>query len=193
MKMTKSEPTPSDETPDFLITKEYRRFVEFCNACQRERYIGLCYGPPGVGKTVSARHYAQWHVLENRLPRHRPYLPLPPEVASCHTLFYTPELGNTPRSIKADIKEMRLMLNRFVEEASHGPDDPPMVGAPLDQCHLIVVDEADRLKMPALEQLGSVPVTGETPRKHRKNKRVSVPITRYRDTTQFCGMHSQCL
>jgi len=156
MKMTKSEPTPCNETPDFLITKEYRRFVEFCNACQRERYIGLCYGPAGVGKTVSARHYATWHVLEHRLPRHQPYLPLPPEVASCHTLFYTPEVGTTPRSIKEDIKEMRLMLNRFVEEAAHCPGDPPMVGAPLDQCHLIVIDEADRLKMPALEQLRDI-------------------------------------
>jgi hypothetical protein len=30
---------------------------------------------------------------------------------------------------------------------------------------------------------GSVPVTCETPRKCRKNKRAFVPITRYRDTT----------
>jgi DNA transposition AAA+ family ATPase len=147
---------PSDETPDFLITKEYRRFVEFCNACQRECYIGLCYGPAGVGKTVSARQYAKWHLLEHRLPRDRPYLPLPPEVASCHTLFYTPEVGNTPRSIKEDIKEMRLMLNRFVEEAAHRPGDPPRIGAPLDQCRLIVVDEADRLKMPGLEQFRDI-------------------------------------
>jgi DNA transposition AAA+ family ATPase len=156
MKTIKSESIPSDETPDFLSTKESRRFVEFCNACQRERYIGLCYGLPGVGKTVSARHYAQWHLLEHRLPRNRPYLPLPPEVASCHTLFYTPEVSHTPRRIQEDIEEMCLMLNRFVEEAAHRPGDPPMVGPPLDQCRLSVVDEADRLKMPGLEQFRDI-------------------------------------
>ena len=138
------------EQESFIVTKEYRRFAEFCDACIREKYIGLCYCVPGVGKTLSARYYAKWFFLENRLPVHLPYLPLHPEISDCNTLLYTAESSNYPRAIKKNLDIMRAQLNRFIWELTPRESEA-VVRDNNNHCRLIIVDEAERLKMGGLE------------------------------------------
>ena len=49
----------------FIVPKEHRRFTEFANAVRKEKTIGICHGDAGVGKTNSARRYANWDALES--------------------------------------------------------------------------------------------------------------------------------
>ena len=69
MKMTTE--LNSQVSTKFLFTKEYRKFEEFCYACSRDRYIGICYGTPGIGKTLSARQFAKVDLLEKLIYSNR--------------------------------------------------------------------------------------------------------------------------
>ena len=99
----------------FVETLEHRRFVEFCDACCQYRYIGLCYGRPGVGKTVSARRYAHWDVLE-KVDVYRITDSELQALDTPTTVFYTPGVINTPRSISDEIQRWRSRLRSIVLE-----------------------------------------------------------------------------
>lgn len=137
--------------PDFLVTKEYRHFEEFCGASRPERYIGICYGPPGVGKTLSARHYAKWDLLEGRDPMAFGEA-VPMEIADCRSLLYTPPVTNLPRAVRSSLNEGLILLRGLVGRA-RGPVHPDGQADFSTQCELIIVDEADRLNTPSLEEL----------------------------------------
>jgi len=73
-----------------------------------------------------------------------------PELAECRTLFYTPSVTNSPRQIRDHIDEARLLLKSLVCRAECDAAEHPDYR---DCCELILVDEADRLKMQSLEEL----------------------------------------
>src|ERR1700712_3143401 len=81
---------PPRRLADFHVTKQHRRFVEFADAVRRHRYIGACYGAPGLGKTLSARTYAAADDWERwAINRYTRETTLPAGLLSNRTLFYT--------------------------------------------------------------------------------------------------------
>jgi DNA transposition AAA+ family ATPase len=94
----------------FIVTKEYRRLAEFCDACRRYGYIGLCYGSPGVGKTLSARYYAGWDIVIDYLSNPHASEKRLAQVAGSQTVFYTPEVVNSPGRIAEGIWRLRQGL-----------------------------------------------------------------------------------
>ena len=160
----------------FAATKEHLRFGEFCDACRKYRYIGLCHGVPGAGKTRSAQEYADWNLLsplfreelftlvgrrhlDEQFP-HKPFAtpgsPAFTEVLSCRTIYYTAPVGATPSRIEREVMALSATLSYLVEaaeQASRGKDDFLLAYRLPKRTELVIVDEAQRLKMAALEQL----------------------------------------
>ena len=127
----------------FIVTKEHRRFAEFCDACRRQRYIGLCHGSPGVGKTLSANYYSK-------------STPDTPDNANeGFPILYTPPVANNPRQIAKDVRRLRDE-GRYRGRVERTRDEGKLVWPPPDRTELLIIDEADRLRMAGLEQLRDI-------------------------------------
>ncbi len=99
----------------FVETIEYNRFVEFCDACRRFRYIGLCYGAPGIGKTLSARRYShaeKIHSADKGTTNSDEQAPL-------DTILYTTSVINTPSRVDSAIRLAREGLVAKATRALH--------------------------------------------------------------------------
>ena len=116
MESSQQQPNPSNSASngtgtsalrnDFVETLEHRRFAEFCEATRRYAYIGLCYGTPGVGKTLSARHFCRAELAETYdLARRGPFYDIPLDTA-----FYTATVVNSPASVTHGISTVRDRL-----------------------------------------------------------------------------------
>ena len=140
--------------PSFIATKEHRRFVEFANAVRKHRYIGLCYGAAGVGKTLTARHYAQWDIAEPLLLEWGPRAPSDAAVYAAlrrsRTVFYTAMVGGSFVQLR---DELHCVLTRAQACMNGGSLVKAKGRAPrsLAPVELIIVDEAERLSTTGLE------------------------------------------
>ncbi|HZO75389.1 MAG TPA: AAA family ATPase [Ktedonobacteraceae bacterium] len=167
---------PENKELVFAATKEYLRFGEFYDACRKYRYIGIFHGVPGVGKTRSAQEYANWDVLSPLFPEelftlvgrrylddqfpHKPFAtpgsPSFVDVLPCRTVYYTAPVAATPARIEREVMALSATLSYVVEaaeQANRGKDDFLLAYRLPKRTELVIVDEAQRLKMAALEQL----------------------------------------
>ena len=142
----------------FLITKQHRRFAEFAAAVRRHRYIGACYGAPGIGKTLSARTYAaaddfdRWFHREQLRGAARP-----DSVLASRTVLWTPYVTTTPRQLENEIDFRTGQLDTSIR-STYDPDyDPELTFGEADPApdavELLIIDEADRLRTTGLEPL----------------------------------------
>ncbi len=120
------------------------------------RYIGACYGSPGIGKTLSARTYAaadDWDLWSSS--RHMRVARLPASLLASRTVMWTPHVLTTPRELDRELYFRCVGLSDDIARAFH-PDYDPHLMFEFDKARhteLLIVDEADRLKTQGLEQL----------------------------------------
>lgn len=143
----------------FIATKEHRRFAEFANAVRKHRYVGLCFGSAGVGKTLSARRYAKWDLAEPLLTEWGPRQPSDAKVyaalAGPRAVFYTPAVCCPFRELRADIAKLVTRVGVCIEEHVNR-EVHFRVGGMANLAELLVVDEAERLTTTGLEHLRDV-------------------------------------
>ena len=131
------------------------------DAVRRGHTIGLCFGPAGVGKTLSARRYARWDKAHDLLtywgPRSDNDAKIYAALNRSRTVLYTPSVLTTPRTLKDELTQAITRTNMCIEQHLV----PPGTATPeawgwrhgRNYVELIIVDEAERLRPAALELL----------------------------------------
>ena len=144
----------SDRQLPFVETREHARFSEFATACTTDRYIGVCHGRPGVGKTRSARQYAACPNLLDYIP----VKPIGPEPRASHrksaaVFIFTAPVANTPKIVNDRLHSNLFRLGHARLALAGLTRDPDAPVHPEAACPLLIVDEADRLSIASLEHL----------------------------------------
>lgn len=144
----------------FIETKEFKRFAEFCDACIRYKYIGICYGLPGVGKTLSSRYYSNWDSIEKQIAyktANNIGQDADEKILEARTIFYTaPAVRATKMTEQINLIGSRMnMVKTMYKVLTKGEEENYTTDA-YEDIDLIIVDEIDRLKVQNLEQLRDI-------------------------------------
>ena len=143
----------------FIATQEHRRFTEFADAVRKHRYIGLCHGPAGVGKTLSARRYAHWDVAAETVEewgRRKPdEAKVNAHLARSRAVFFTPTVSCSLRELRHDVPALIDRADICIDD--HGrpyvEGKCKIIDHTTRYVELLIVDEAERLTTTALEWL----------------------------------------
>lgn len=148
---------PGKSLKGFVLTQEFKRFEEFASSCMDFRYIGICHGEPGVGKSLAAAHYTQWReelVYENAVDELSPNKKK--VIKNCKGAMITAPVTNTPKIIKTEITRRTFGYGLALAKANGEPDLYKRVKDAYTSCPLVIIDEADRLNINALEEVRSL-------------------------------------
>jgi DNA transposition AAA+ family ATPase len=144
----------------FIATKEHRRFVEFATAVRRYRYIGLCYGPAGVGKTLSARRYAHWDLAEPLIEgwgvREAVDAGVQAALSRSRTVFHTASVLGTLRDLRDDMANTLVIVSRCIEEQLRSEDIEVRRRDVHRLVEMVIVDETERLSTTAIELIRDI-------------------------------------
>lgn len=145
--------TAAEREGSFIATKEHRRFVEFATTVRRHRTIGLCFGPAGVGKTLSARRYAHWDQVEPLIED--PRRDDPAAAAARATLDRSRTVF--PPTVMGTLRDLRETFQMHLDRVEFCIDEhrrQGRMGWIVDTdglVELLIFDESERLSMTALD------------------------------------------
>ncbi|PGA98229.1 AAA family ATPase [Bacillus toyonensis] len=151
----------------FIETKEYKKFAEFCDACAEFKYIGICHGLPGVGKTISARQYANWNYTHSKINEFSVYSDhgkniKDDTILKSNTVFHTAPSVRPSRlydMIKHTCFNLQMSKDGYLAIRDNYENNWTSSFKKADEfsmIDLIIIDEIDRLKFPTLEILRDI-------------------------------------
>lgn len=149
-----------NKSKKFIETKEYKRLAEFCDACIKYKYIGICYGLPGVGKTLSSRYYSNWDSIQKQIAYKNAKeigANADEKILDARTIFYTaPAVRATKMTDEIHSIGIRMGMVRTMYKVLNRGEEEEYSTSSFEEIDLIIVDEIDRLKVQNLEQLRDI-------------------------------------